>query len=299
MQPSHHHSKMIRARETRGAIILSIATALTLLTAKLVTALLTHSMAVMASALDSLLDVAASSVNLIASGKAAKPPDEDHAYGHEKVESLASLFQSLFIGASGLWLIIEAVRRIVMGSYVKDIELGVGVMVFSIVLTLFLTWRLQTVRKQTHSLILNTESLHYSMDVLSNLGTIVALILVKWTHLILWDLVLSVLIAGYVFKTAYGILRQAVDELLDRSLPPVSKEEIENLIRTHHPMIVGFHNFRSRRVGEQIFMDFHIEIRGEENFTKAHAMTESLIRHIQEIHAEADITVHYDPEGAD
>ena len=121
MHSSHHDSKIVRSKETRGAIQLSIATALILFAVKFATAFFTHSMAVMASALDSLLDVASSSINLIASGKAAKPPDEEHAYGHEKVESLASLFQSLFIGASGLWLIIEAVRRIVMGSYVRDI----------------------------------------------------------------------------------------------------------------------------------------------------------------------------------
>ena len=290
--------KKFKSWEAANAIKLSIATALILTIVKMITAILTHSMAIMASALDSLLDVASSSINFIASIKAAKPPDEDHAYGHEKIESLASLFQSLFIGASGAWLIVESVRRLAVGSYVQDIGWGIGVMVYSTAHTLFLTWRLKSISKENKSLILATESLHYTMDVLTNGGTILALILVKWSHAVVWDLVLSIVIALYIFKTAYGILRHAIDELLDRSLPPVSKEEIENLIRTNHPAIVGFHNFRSRRVGEQIFMDFHIEIRGEDNFQKAHAITESLISKIREHYPNADVTVHYDPEGA-
>lgn len=298
MNDSSAALKKFKSWEAANAIKLSIATALVLAVVKTATALLTHSMAIMASALDSLLDVASSSVNLIASIKASKPPDEDHAYGHEKIESLAGLFQSLFIGASGVWLIVESARRLVAGSYIHDITLGVGVMVFSMGMTLFLTWRLKGIARENKSLILATESLHYTMDVLTNGGAIVVLLIVKWTGLIWGDLILSMAIALYIFKTAYGILHHAVDELLDRSLPPVSKEDIEHLIRTYHPAIVGFHNFRSRRVGEQIFMDFHIEIRGEENFRKAHDMTEDLIQRIQEHYPGADITVHYDPEGA-
>jgi ferrous-iron efflux pump FieF len=290
--------KIIKNKEASSAIKLSIAVALTLAVVKVITAMVTHSMAIMASALDSLLDVASSSLNLFASGKAAKPPDENHAYGHEKIESLASLFQSLFIGASGLWLIAESTKRLIRGSFVAEIPLGVGIMVFSMLLTFMLTWRLKTVETCSKSLIISTETLHYTMDILTNGGTIAALLLVRLTHAVIWDLVLSILIALYIFKTAYGILRRAADELLDHSLPPVSKEDIEHLIRTHHPSIVSFHNFRSRRVGEQIFMDFHIEIRGEENFKKAHDLTEALIKRIQDRYPGSDITVHYDPEGA-
>ena len=289
--------KKFKSWEAANAIKLSIATALLLAVVKMGVAVLTHSMSIMASALDSMLDVASSSINFVASIKAAKPPDEDHAYGHEKIESLAGLFQSLFIGASGLWLIVEAVRRLVRGSYIQDITLGVAVMIFSLGMTLFLTWRLKSISRANKSLVLATEGLHYSMDVLTNGGTILALLLVKWTGIVVWDLALSIAIALYIFKTAYGILRRAADELLDRSLPPVSKEEIERLIRTYHPSIVSFHNFRSRQVGEQIFLDFHIEIRDENDFRKAHLLTEALIRQIQERYPSADVTVHFDPEG--
>lgn len=292
------HSKN-QADETSRAIRWSIATAFLLTIAKLTVALTTHSMAIMASALDSLLDMASSSVNLIASVKAAKPPDDEHAYGHEKIESLASLLQSILIGISGIVLVSESVKRLISGSHLTDIHLGISIMLFSMTLTFILTWRLQTAQAKNKSSILATEKLHYAMDLLANAAAVIALLLVRWTNEAVWDLLFSILIAVYILKTAGGILKNAVDELLDRSLSPVSKEVIEKIIRNYNPAIVDFHNFRSRRVGQQIFMDFHIEIAGEENFQRAHAMTEGLIQKIQEQYHGADITVHYDPEGAE
>ncbi len=287
-----------KTKRITSALTLSILTGLMLALVKLATGLLTHSMAIAASALDSVMDVAVSSVNLFAAREAAKPPDEEHAYGHGKIESLAGLFQSIFIGLSGLYIIIESLKRLFLGSYVNQLHVGLGVMTFSAVASWLLVLRLQYVARHNHSLILTTEGLHFTTDMMTNGGVILALALVDITHFIFWDLVVSIVIAVYIFRTSFGILRRSIDELLDRGLSPVSKEEIEHLIRSYHPSIVGLHNFRSRSVGEQIFLDFHIEIRGEENFRRAHDMTESLIHQIQERYPGADITVHFDPEGA-
>jgi len=291
--------KGTKVNQTTGAILLAIATGVFLAAVKITAGFLTHSMAIMASALDSLMDVGASFVNLIAARKAAKPPDEDHAYGHGKVESLAALFQSLFIGLSGLYVILESVKRLLQGSEVEEISVGVGMMLFSIVINGALVWRINTVAKRTKSLILATEKLHFSMDILTNGGVILALVLVYFTNLVYWDFVVSIGIAIYIFMTSFKILRRSVDELLDRGLPPVSKGDIENMIFAHSPSIVGFHNFRSRYVGEQIFLDFHIEIRGENDFKRAHDLTEGMIQKIQKKYPGADVTVHFDPEGAD
>lgn len=274
-----------------------MATALVLALMKFAAGYFTHSMAVIASGLDSAMDMATSFVNFIAAREAAKPPDEDHAYGHGKIESLASLFQSLLIGFSGLFIASESIRRFVTGTYLQDLESGIIIMVTAIILTLLLVWKLNQTAARNSSLILTTEKLHYSMDVLSNGGTLAALLLVQMTGFVFWDLLCSIAVALYIFRTSTKIFRSAVDELLDKSLSPVSKEEIENLIQGFNPSIGGLHNFRSRRVGKQIFLDFHVEIRGEEDFRKAHLMTEDLIDKIREKYPEADVTVHYDPEG--
>lgn len=282
---------------TAHAIIWSISGAALLAVLKLATGLLTNSMAILASALDSGMDAASSTINYVAAREAAKPPDEEHEYGHGKIESLASLFQSLAIGVSGIFLIIESIRRLIQGSFVQEIGAGIVVMGFSLFVTIFIIARLTFAQKKTGSLILTTEKLHYTTDIFTNGGALVALVLVKWTGIVALDLIFSVAVAVYIFRTSYGILRQAVDELLDKSLHPVSKEEISQMIHDYHPSLGGLHNFRSRRVGRQIFMDFHIEIRGEDNFRRAHDMTEGLILKIQERYSDADVTVHYDPEG--
>ncbi len=292
-----HHAPNKKTALTTGVLKISIATAACLLFIKFLTGFLTHSMAIMASALDSAMDVATSTVNLIAAKEASKPPDEDHAYGHGKIESLAGLFQSLLIGFSGVMLVVESVKRLVQGTYIARLDIGIGVMIFSMAASWLLVWRIHFLAQRTKSLILATEKLHFTTDILANGGIIAALWLIKMTGIVYFDLLISIGIAVYIFKVSFGILKKAVDELLDRSLPPVSKEEIEKLILDHDAAIVGVHNFRSRLVGDKIFMDFHIEIRGEHDFKGAHLKAESVISMLERRYRGSDITVHYDPEG--
>jgi len=284
-------------KQARQALILSMGVALLLTVVKFSTGLMTHSMAIMASALDSMLDMFMSALNFFAFREASKPPDDEHAYGHGKVESLAGLFQSLFIMASGSFVVYESIRRLLQGSFVAEIPLGIGVIVFSGIATLLLSWRLKVLAKKNRSIILGTEKAHYAMDFVCYVGVIVALALVGWTGSVLWDLLVSILVAGYIFKEAIHILKRAVSELLDRGLSNTELKTVKMLILQHHPSIVGVHNLRSRVVGNQIFLDFHIEIRGQDDFKVAHNMTESLIDKIKVQHPDADVTVHFDPEG--
>ncbi len=284
-------------KQARQAIILSVGVALLLTVVKFSAGIITNSMAIMASALDSMLDMLMSALNFFAFREASKPPDAEHAYGHGKVESLAGLFQSLFIMLSGSFVVYESVRRFFQGSFVSEIPLGIGVIVFSGTVTFLLAWRLKVLSKKNRSLILGTEKVHYSMDFISYIGVIAALALVGWTGKVAWDLVVSILVAAYIFKEAIHIFKRAVSELLDRGLSNTELKTIKMLILRHHPSIVGVHSLRSRMVGNLLFLDFHIEIRGEDDFKKAHDMTESLIDKIKAHHPTADVTVHFDPEG--
>lgn len=288
---------MTEKTSVQRAIKFNIAGSVILVIAKLIIGWLTNSMGVLVSALDSMMDSGMSIVNLIAYRHASKPPDEDHAYGHGKIESLASLFQSTLIGFTGLVLVIEAVKRMIYGTSVHQVGAGIGVMVLSVVISFGLVVGMKKARGEKSSLVLSTETLHYSSDILSNLGIIGALLLVQWTGWPTWDLLISILVALYIFRTAFGILRNAVDELLDKSLPPVSQKDIETIIKGYSPAMTSMHNFRSRKVGSQIFMDFHVEIQGESDFKRAHEMTEGLIIRIRKDYPDADITVHYDPAG--
>lgn len=288
-----------RGFRPQRALQISMAVSLVLAVVKIAAGIATHSLALFSSALDSLADFGNSIVNYIAAREASKPPDQEHAYGHEKIESLAGLFQSIVIAGGGFFLVTEAFRRFIHPQPLENAFVGVGVMIFSLIVTYGLSCYLRRQSKEQGSTILATEELHYSMDFLAGGGVLAALLLVKMTGLSFWDFGLAVLVSVYVLKCALVILKNAVAELLDSSVEPVTKQEIAALIQAHHPKIVGIHEFRSRKAGAKIFLDFHIEIRDEKDFRKAHDITESLVKEIKGKYAGADVTVHYDPEGED
>lgn len=297
--PAGEQQSEIQMRAKLNAIQLSIATAMFLTAFKLSVGLVTRSLGLIASAVDSLMDVLVSSVNWIAIREAGKPADREHLYGHGKIESLAGLFQSLIISASGIYLVVESIRRLFGGVGLTYLPVALGVMMVSMVVTFFLVLKLKQVLSETDSIIVGTEMLHFTTDFLTNGGVILALLLVRLTGSNLWDLGAAFAIACYILWKSLGILKKSVDELLDRALPQEEQKAIEQIILTHDPRIVGFHNLRTRKIGEQRFIDFHFEIREEENFSRAHELTESLIKRIRARLPGADVTVHFDPEGGE
>lgn len=282
-----------------GAVRLSILTAFLLMTFKVSVGLVTHSLGLIASSIDSLMDVLVSTVNLIAIKEAEKPADKEHLYGHGKIESLAGLFQSIIISMSGIYLVVESIKRLMFRVELHHVSVAIGVMIISMGATFLLVLKLKRVFQETHSLVVGTEELHFTTDFITNAGIIAALILVGWTGSPLWDLVVAFLVACYILYQSFRILKKSIDELLDRALPVSEQKEIERIILNHDPRIVGFHNLRTRKIGSKQFIDFHFEIRGEENFSKAHELTESLIKRIKGRFQEADVTVHFDPEGGE
>ncbi len=288
-----------QTKKKLNVVALSISTALFLTLFKISVGLMTHSLGIIASAIDSFMDMLVSSVNLIAIKEAEKPADKEHLYGHGKIESLAGLFQSVIISISGIYLVAESIRRFIFRVELEHIPVAVSVMIVSMVITFLLVLKLKRVFSETESLVLGTETLHFTTDFVTNGGIIVALILVRWTGSSFWDLAVAFIIACYILYQSFQILKKSVDELLDRALPLSEQKELERIILNHDPKIIGFHNLRTRKIGNQRFIDFHFEIREEENFSKAHELTESLIKRIKERFPEADVTVHFDPEGGE
>lgn len=277
---------------------LSIGVSLALCALKLAFGLLTGSMSILASAVDSLMDFLASTVNLISLRKAEKPPDWDHAYGHGKIESLAALFQSIFVGFSAFIVSIIMLRRILHSEVLTRPDVGMGVMLISILTTAFLVQRLREVERKAESLVLEAERLHYSADFATNFGVLAGLALVYLTGLSAWDFLVAFMVVIWVLRLSFKVFWNATDELMDRELPEPMKQQLAQTIQNFHPHIVGFHDLRTHKVGAKRFIDFHIEIRGDLSFKEAHEITEDLIEDLRRKIPGADITVHMDPEGA-
>jgi cation diffusion facilitator family transporter len=253
------------------------------------------SLAVLASALDSLLDCGISTVNLFSIRKAEQPPDEEHSFGHGKAESLAVLLEGTLIGASGLYLAIQGVRHLLNPHAVASYGLGALVMGGSLVVSLWLSRYLIRRARETDSTLLRADSLHYASDVWTSGGVLCAIGLQFATGKTWIDPLFSLVIAAGIAWQVRPILRRAVDDLMDRELDPEERREIERVLEAHAPDILDYHRLRTRRSGPRRTIDVHVVICKERPFEEAHALVSRLERAIRDRVPNADVLVHADP----
>lgn len=273
----------------------SLGTAFSLAALKLATGLATGSLAVISSAVDSLLDILMSGVNFMAIRHAEQPADERHPYGHGKFETLATIFQSLAIAASGVWICVEAIHRLQAGRVVAKPLGGIAVMIISLAASILLTRYLRRVAKATDSSALEADSLHFAMDVYTNLALLTGLMAMFWFDLPWLDPAMSLLVAGYIMIAALRLLRQGLRDILDEQLPDAIRTEIEQLIEHHKGELFDYHNLRTRRAGSQKLIDFHLTVCKHLSVDEAHQITDHLETKIAEHVAGSDVTIHIEP----
>ena len=288
--------KPTKAWLLRLATYASVATALLLVAGKLVAWLLTGSVSVLASLTDSMLDAAASTVNLIAVRYSLQPPDDEHRFGHGKAEPLAGLGQSAFIAGSAVFLSLQAIDRLRHPQPLTDIGTGIVVMIAAIVITIALVALQRYVIRRTGSTAIRADSLHYVTDVLSNLVTVAALLLslLGWNRV---DPLFALMIAGYILYSAFQIGYDALQLLLDRELPNADRVRIETIVRSH-PSVRGLHGLRTRRSGQTILIQLHLELDGRQPLAAAWETAEALKSTLRQAYPDADIVLQLEPVAA-
>lgn len=280
----------------RLATYASVATATTLILAKTVAYLMTDSVSLLSTLLDSLLDVAASLLNLFAVRHALTPADREHRFGHGKAEPLAGLGQAAFITGSAIFLVFEAGQRLVMPRPVQNAEVGIGVMVFSIVVTLALVAFQHHVVRRTGSVAIKADSLHYVGDALVNGSVIAALLLeaqLGWSGA---DALFGVGIALYIVYTAWQIARASLDMLMDRELPDEDRRRIRE-IALKQPRVLAMHDLRTRTAGPNVFIQLHLEMDGSLSLLEAHATADAVEVELMSAFPGAEVMIHQDPAG--
>lgn len=283
-------------RLMRLATRASLAVALLLVAGKLAAWFVTGSVAMLSSLIDSALDAAASLVNLIAVRHALQPADREHRFGHGKAEALAGLGQAAFVGGSALFLVFEAMSRLVRPVPVEQGAVGIAVMVASIVLTLALVLFQRHVIRRSGSFAINADSLHYRSDLLVNLAVIAALALAQFAHLPLADPLFALAIAAYVLWSAGQILRGAYDTLMDRELPDTERRRIRDLVLAH-PEVRAMHDLRTRRAGTHAFIQLHLELPAGMTLERAHEISDAVEASLLAAFPGAEVIIHQDPEG--
>ena len=282
----------------RGAAIASVSVALVLIATKFAAWVLTDSVSLLSTLIDSFLDAAASILNLIAVHHALQPADREHRFGHGKAEPLASLAQSAFICGSAVFLLIEAGQRIAHPRDIANTDIGYAVMVFSIVLTVILVGFQRYVVKKSGSIAINADSLHYQTDVLINLGVMVSLFLSSSLGWLYADPLIAALIAVYIVKGAWGIGNSALAILMDRELEDDERQKIRDIVMAHSE-VKGLHDLRTRSSGINSFIQFHLELDGEMKLRDAHEISEQVELELMDAFPNAEVIIHEDPEGVE
>ena len=278
----------------RRATQVSVAVALLLITIKFIVYLSSGSVALLSSLIDSVLDSLASILNFIAVKHSLSPADKEHRFGHGKAEPLAGLGQSAFIAGSSLFLIVESINRFINPQVVQHGGMAILAMLLSLMLTITLVVYQKYVIRQTGSLAIKADSLHYVSDITLNVGVIVALVLTSYFGFILADPVFALLIAIYIIYSARKILLQSLDQLMDKELPDNERNKIKAIVLKHAD-VASLHELRTRASGLNIFIQLHLEMDGELSLREAHAIADEVEKELQGEFPNADIIIHQDP----
>ena len=285
-----------RAWLTTRAALASIAMAVTLIALKSYAALETSSMAMLGSLADSSLDLVASLIVLLGVRIAAAPADWEHRFGHGKAEALAALVQVILISLSAVFILFRAIQRLLSGAETGAAELGIGVSVFALVLTVALITYQRHVVKRTGSLAIGTDRLHYSSDLLLNGSVIVALALDQFAGLRGSDAVFGILIALWLAWGAWSASSHALDQLMDREWPDELREKFLAAAK-EYPELAGLHDLRTRSSGTHYFAQFHVWVPAQWTVQEAHDRLDRVEEQLQQRFPDTEILIHVDPEG--
>ena len=289
MTTSTEHARLLRLA-TRA----SVAVAGILIVTKAIAWWLSGSISMLAGLTDSLLDGVTSFLNLLAVHYALRPADDDHRYGHGKAESLAGMAQALFIAVSAVLIAFQAIERLKNPEPIGAPWIGIGVIVFSLVMTVALLTLQHRVVKATGSNAVHADSLHYRSDLLLNGSILVALVMASfgWPQLDAW---FGLGIAAYILWSAVQIARQSFSVLMDKELPTEVSERMLALACSV-PGVLGAHDLRTRISGNIWYVQLHLELPGELSLSVAHGLSDRAAEAIESVYPQAEVLVHADPQ---
>jgi len=278
----------------RRATMAAVFAAVLLVSLKFAAYSISGSVAMLGTLFDSVLDGTASLLNLFAVHHALKPADEDHRFGHGKAEALSGLAQSALIFGSACFIAYQALRRLLENAPVQDSEIGIGILLIAILVTLALVAYQTHVIARTGSTAIAADSLHYRGDLLMNLAALLALAAAGFLGWQWADPLLGLLIAALIAYGAVQILRSASNQLMDRELSDAARKKIRD-IALAHDKVIDIHDLRTRKSGMHIFVQFHMELARDILLIDANRISHEVEGEIVKVFPGAEIIIHIDP----
>ena len=275
---------------------LSIMSNTFLVLSKLIIGIYVGAVSIISEAAHSAVDLLAAMIAYYAVKQSGKPPDGAHAYGHGKIENLSGAIEAILIIIAAVYIIFESVEKLKVLQEPEYLEMGILVMLFSIIINYFVSRRLFKVARQTHSQALEADALHLQADIWTSVGVLLGLLAMKVTGWIWLDPIIAIVVAIIIFKTGYTMTMKSAMELTDVCLPLEDEETIIKILKTND-QVVDFHKLRTRRSGSYRLIDVHLVLDKNMPLQKAHEICDEIETDLKDILGRCDIVIHAEPCG--
>lgn len=263
---------------------------------KLTVGMITHSVSIISEAIHSAMDLAAAVIAFFSVRISDDPPDKRHPYGHGKIENISGVIEAILIFIAAIWIIYEAVHKIIAGGTVESIGLGSLVMLVSAAVNTFVSARLYKVARETDSLALEADALHLKTDVYTSLGVGIGLGLIWFTKLYFLDPVVAMLVALLIIRESYSLLKKAFTPLLDTAL---DDDDLEIIRKTLLDLSLHAHEIRTRKAGNYKFVDMHLEMDPKVPLEEVHKTCDILEESLKSKISYLDVNIHVEPRDKD
>ncbi len=274
------------------AVRLSIFSNIALILIKLGAGIMSGAVSILSEAIHSSMDLMAALVAYYSVKVSDTPADDEHPYGHGKFENVSGVVEALLIIVAAVWIIYEAIHKIFADTEIKSLGVSIMVMLISSIVNYFVSGRLSRVAKETGSVAIEADSLHLRTDVYTSAGVAVGLFLIWLTGRRVFDPVAAILVALFILKEAYVLLRKAFLPLLDISWDLHDINRLEKIIAGFH---VKFHGLKTRKSGNYRFVEFHIEMPEEMPLAEVHEICDKLEAAVVKEFKQTEISIHPEP----
>jgi cation diffusion facilitator family transporter len=294
---------MSEQRKKSRVATLSVASNSVLVIFKLIVGVLIGSVSVLSEAIHSGMDLVAALISFFAVRIAGKAADEEHPFGHTKVENISAAIEALLIFAAAIWIIIEAVRKLITPHPIETVSWGVGVMLISAIANLIVSRLLFKVGKETDSAALTADGWHLRTDVYTSVGVMAGLgiiwlggFLFPGLNLTWIDPVTAIAVAGLIIHAAYDLTRRAIQDLIDQSIPIEEKEWMQNYLSSLYPTVRSFHRLRTRKAGATRFINLHLAVDSKLTVAESHSIGDQIVAVFKKhFPHDVDVMVHIEP----
>jgi cation diffusion facilitator family transporter len=294
---------MTMSPKSRAAAV-SVASNSTLVLLKLAVGFLSGSVSIISEAIHSAIDLLASLIAWVSVSKSDKAADAEHPYGHGKVEAISGAIEAALIMVAAIWIVVEAVKKVMRGGETEHLGLGTAVMAVSVVVNILVSRYLFRVARREDSLALEADAHHLSTDVYTSLGVAVGLAIVWGARTFagtnafdIVDPIVAIAVALFILKIGVQLTLSSAGHLLDHSLPADELRIIEAILKSH-PEVLEWHNLRTRKSGSQRYVEAHVTLRGNLTLSMAHAAALHMEKAINAALPSAQATLHVDPPEA-